>query len=117
MYRSHKMPVIACDREKVVAAKGIPKNEIVNRRLTGEMEEMMEQRKVYACGTDNCSPCLPVEGIERHAVAMAPVIASGDVVGAIIFLSPDNIQAATASQTEVDLAQAFALYLGELLSD
>ena len=117
MYRSHKMPVIACDKEKVVAARGIPKNEIVNRRLTGDMEEMMERRSVYAHDADNGSPCFPVEGIERHAVAMAPVIASGDVVGAIIFLSPDNIQAATAYQTEVDLARAFALYLGELLGD
>jgi len=117
LYCTHKMPVIACDKEKVVAAKGIAKKEIVNRRITAELVEIMAQRRVYAYDGNDDPLCFPVEGIERYAVACAPVIASGDIVGAILYLSADKAPLSPASETQAALVQVFAAYLGEQLGD
>lgn len=79
IYRTLKMPVIACDKEKVIAAKGIGKEKIANRRITVDLEEIMERRRVYAHDADSGSFCFSVEGVERYAIACALVIACGDV--------------------------------------
>lgn len=117
IYRIHKVPVIACDNDKVIAVKGISKEEIVNRRITTDLEDIIMRRKTYAHSESCDSFCLPVEGCERYALACAPVIASGDAVGALLLLSDDNDTASTATDTHIALVQTFAAYLGEQLSD
>ena len=54
LYRTHKAPVIACDKDKVIVAKGIGKEEIVNRRITADLDEIIERRGIYAHDTDRC---------------------------------------------------------------
>lgn len=117
LYRNYKMPVIACDKEKVVAAKGISSKEIINRRISDELSEIMKRRKVYVYDGNDNALCFPVDGFGRYAVACAPVIASGDIAGAILYLSADNAPLSPASETQVALVQVFASYLGEQFSD
>lgn len=117
MHRTYKMPVIACDQEKVVAAKGTGTKEIVNRWITPDLLEIMERRRVYAYDGNSDTPCLPIEGVERYAVACAPIIVSGDIAGAILYLSVDKTQISPASETQIALVRFSAAYLGEQLSD
>lgn len=117
LYRTYKMPVIACDKEKVVAAKGIAKKEIVNRRITDEFAGIMNQRKKYIYDGNDDTLCFPIEEVERYAVACASVIASGDVVGAILCLSADKVPLPPASETQAALVQVIAACLEEQLSD
>lgn len=117
LYRTYKMPVIACDTEKVVAAKGIGSKGIVNRMITEALAGIMERRKVYTYDGNTDTLFFPVEGIERYAVACAPVIASGDIAGAILYLSADKVPLSPALETQAALVQVFAAYLGEQFSD
>jgi len=117
LYRTHKAPVIACDKDKVIVAKGIGKEEIVNRRITADLDEIIERRGIYAHDTDSGTFCFPVEGVEQYAIVCAPVIASGDTVGSILILSADRTPAPSASDTQIELVQAFATYLGKQLGD
>lgn len=116
LYRIHKLPVIACDTDKVIAVKGISKEEVINRRITSDFEEILRRRNIYAYDVDD-APLFPVEGIEQVALACAPVIASGDVVGAILFLSEDDTPTHSATEIQISLVHSFAAYLGEQLSD
>jgi len=115
VYCAHKAPVIACDKEKVIAVKGIAEKEIINRRITEDLMGVMERREIYSYGGGD--PCFPVEGVERYAVACAPIIASGNVVGAILILSEDGTPGTTASNKEIGLVQVSASYLGTQLDD
>jgi len=117
LYRKQKMPVIACDKDKVVAVKGIGKKEIVNRRITADFAEIMERRRVFAYNGNDGTLCFPVEGVERYAIACAPIVASGDVAGAILYLSMDNARLSPASETQIALVEFLAEYLGEQLGD
>lgn len=117
LYSTHKMSVIACDKEKVVAAKGISDKVILNRRTTEELVGIIEQRNIYAYDGKKETLFQPVEGVERYAIACAPVIASGDVVGAILCLSSDETAVTAASDKQIGLVQVVATYLGKQLGD
>ena len=40
------LPAVICDRDHVVAVAGLPKKEMVERRLSVEMENILENRKM-----------------------------------------------------------------------
>jgi len=117
LYRKQKMPVIACDKDKVVAVKGIGKKEIVNRRITADFAEIMERRRVFAYNGNDGTLCFPVEGVERYAIACAPIVASGDVAGAILYLSMDDAPLSPASEIQIALVEVLAECLGKQLGD
>lgn len=117
IYRIHKVTIIACDNDKVICSKGISKEEIVNRRITADLENVITRREIYAHNAACDSIFFPVEGCERYALAVAPVVASGDAVGAILLLSANNDSASTATDTQIALVQTFAAYLGEQLGE
>ena len=45
---STKLSVIICDRDHCVAAAGISKKEVLERRITPVLEEIMEQRRTVS---------------------------------------------------------------------
>jgi AbrB family transcriptional regulator (stage V sporulation protein T) len=105
LYKNGGLPCIVCDKDHVVSAAGIPKKEILERRISPLLEELMEQRKSYAYTDTSKSPLRPVEGIDRYAVASAVITVAGDVVGTILFLSGDSESKATDLQIKlIDVA-------------
>lgn len=72
-----------CDRDTVIAVAGGGKRELLERRVSRELEELMTARGQYAA--DTCT--LPVtETDERYAVAVAaPILSEGDVLGCVLF--------------------------------
>lgn len=74
-----------CDRDTVIAVAGGGKRELLERRVSRELEELMTARGQYAA--DSCT--LPVtETDERYAVAVAaPILSEGDVLGCVLFVA------------------------------
>ena len=103
------MPVVITDRDHVVAANGIPKREVLERRVSGELEELMEQRKNYQyTGKERLKP---VEGLDRNATVIYPILSSGDVMGAAVLLEGEG--GCQASETENKAMQIAADFLGK----
>lgn len=99
------LPCIVCDKDHVVSVSGIPKKEILERRISPLLEEVMEQRKTIAHIDSQKSKIRPVEGVDRFAVASGLITVAGDVCGSIIFLSGDSDSKATDLQIKlVDIA-------------
>ncbi|HJB27060.1 MAG TPA: AbrB/MazE/SpoVT family DNA-binding domain-containing protein [Firmicutes bacterium] len=107
--KSMGMPVIITDRDHVVAANGIPKREVLERRVSGELEEIMEQRRSYQHSGKEAFK--PVEGISRSAAVIYPILSSGDVTGSVILLEGDGGR--QASETENKAIQIAADFLGK----
>ena len=107
-------PVIVCDRDHVISVAGIPKKELLERRVSPALEEMMEQRRNYAVGGD-MKKLQPVEGVDRYALVQAPIIAAGDVCGSLMFIAGDN--PAPATDTEIKLIQVGAAFLGRQMEE
>lgn len=97
------------DRDAIIAVAGGGKRELLERRVSRELEELMTARGQYAA--DTCT--LPVtETDEHYAVAVAaPILSEGDVLGCVLFAAARG--GAPAGETERKLAQAVAGFLGK----
>ena len=72
-------PVVIFDKDHVVASSGVSKKEFSERRVTGQLEELMENRGQYFCPNGDSNNFFPAEGVERTAIAVIQIITSGDV--------------------------------------
>lgn len=104
-------PTVIFDRDHVVAVAGVEKKEFSERRVSQGLEDYLERRSVYFCSSPSDKKVYPVEGVERAALACCPIIASGDVTGAVALLAGSNDSAVTEVQSS--LAQAAAQFLGK----
>jgi len=107
------MPTIICDRDHVVAAAGVSRKEFLERRVTPELEECMQSRTNFI--SKGKSGLKPVEGVDRAAEVIFPIIASSDVTGAVVLLANDGEEVPTES--EAKLAQVAASFLGKQMEE
>lgn len=109
MHKLAGCPVVVFDRDHVVASSGVTKKEFSERRVSPELEELMESRRQFFA-EDADRKFYAVEGVEQPALACMPILSSGDVTGAVTFLSSDNRQ--TVSELQKSLVNAAAQFLG-----
>lgn len=108
LHKTSGKAVIVCDRDHVVAAAGVPKKELLERRISPALEQLCDQRKSYILSPQE-HPLYPVEGIERTALIAFPIISAGDVCGSVVLLGEDSDQ---PSEAEEKLLCAAAGFLG-----
>jgi len=113
--RISSLPTIICDRDHVIAAAGVSKREFLERRVSAILEGYMENRRTYACHQGDLSAVNPVEGIDQEAAVIFPIIAAGDVTGAVIMLKSDTVK--IPSETEIKLCQSAAAFLGKQMEE
>lgn len=113
--RTSGLPTLVCDRDHVVAAAGVSKKEYLERRVTPVMEELMETRRGFAARRGDTNNLQPVEGVNRAAAVAYPIIAAGDVTGAVMMLM--NESAAIPGDTEIKLVQTAAAFLGRQMEE
>ena len=114
MARVSGTAVLICDRDHVIAVAGTPKKDWLERRLSGQLEQAMEDRQTAIRRIDS-QPLYPVDGNDRAAAVMAPIVAAGDVAGCVCFLSDERGTAPTES--EIHLAQVAAGFLGKQMEE
>ena len=93
-------PAVICDRDHVIAVSGMAKKEVIERRVSGSLEDLIEQRKSHVYRSREDQRLNPIEGIDRYAIAAAPILSQGDVNGAVIMLSGDDNEFATNEQNK-----------------
>ena len=110
MSRSTGSVCAVTDRDTVIAVAGGSKRELMGKRITPELEQIMESRKIYQY-TGEGQPLQVTEGIDSLLTTVAaPILAEGDRPRRELFLSLDP--AAVTGDTEYKLAQTIAAFLG-----
>ena len=113
--RISSMPTLICDTDHVIAAAGVSKREFLERRVSAVLENLMDARRSYIAGEKTLNNVQPSEGLEHNAAVIFPIIASGDVMGAVVMLSSENIKLPTGVETK--LAQSAAAFLGKQMEN
>lgn len=113
--RISNLPTIICDKDHVIAAAGVSKREFLERRITNVLESYMENRRSFQASPTSVNEIQPVEGIEHNAAVIYPIIAAGDVTGAVVMLKNETNKAPT--DTEIKLAQSAAAFLGKQMEE
>ena len=100
-----------CDRDAVVAIAGGARKELLDKPVSAQLSEVMEQRSPYRHESGVSS--LPVSAMdEKYCVsAAAPILSEGDVMGCVLFITPRGSQPGTG--LEFKLAQTVAIFLGK----
>lgn len=107
-------PVIVCDKDHVIAAAGLPKREILERRISSALEDIMENRNTYIYNAD-VTPLQPIEGVDKYCLVAMPIISSGDFTGSIMFI--DNDTNINISETDIRLIEVAAVFLGKQMEE
>ena len=107
------LPTLVCDRDNVIAVSGAPKKELLERRVSPELEELMSARRsLPGNGREHIKP---VEGTERLACVCSPILSQGDVNGAVMFVSGEKEY--TPTETQIKLIQTAAALLGKQIEE
>ena len=104
-------PVIVFDRDHVIAVSGAQKKEFHDRRISHELEELIEARRNFFAkqGGDHLRP---VEDLPRTAIAAMPILTSGDVTGAVAFLDSSDEKNTPPTDLQCSLISAASQFLG-----
>lgn len=102
------LTVLICDRDHCIAASGISKKEVLERRVTQTVEDIMEGRRVEVYPSGKALPA--IEGIDQKIAVAAPIMSEGDVSGAVVLTSAAG---ETASDSDIKLATVAASFLGK----
>ena len=108
-------PAVIFDRDHVVAVSGVQKKEYSERRISPALEDLLENRKSFAYTAESTHRLTPIEGIDKNALAVFPIISSGDITGAVAFI--ENQDNKKATEQHKMLAQAAAMFLGKQIEE
>ena len=112
--RTAGMSCAISDRDAVIAAAGGAKKDVLEKNVSAELEQLMEQRIIYARG-ESSLPDIPLSGRDGYRLVTAvPVITDGDVSGCVAFISEKEDTA--SSEVLLGLCQSAAQFLSRRIA-
>lgn len=116
LYKTCGIPVAVCDRDCVIACAGISKREYVEKKLSSDMETVIEGRSLYTYSSQKEKIYLTEDGKSNHVTSAMPIFAEGDVIGCVAAVSGNENKADTVgAEAETKLIQTAAGFLGKQL--
>ena len=105
---------VICDRDAVIAVSGGGRRELMDRHISGALEQIMENRRFYHAEAQATLPIL--EGSEEPCISVAaPIVSAGDVLGCVLFAAPKG--SAPHGDTEQKLVQTVSGFLGKQMEE
>ncbi|MDR2360645.1 MAG: AbrB/MazE/SpoVT family DNA-binding domain-containing protein [Oscillospiraceae bacterium] len=109
LYKTTEHMTVVCDRDTVLSVYGAPKRELSGRRVSAELERIMDARQMYRRKPGNeVMPVTDTDSAYSVAVA-APILSEGDVMGCVMFISSDDTE---MGEVEGKLVSTVARFLG-----
>lgn len=112
--RACNMTVLVCDRDHVIAAAGPSRKEFYERRVSAGLDEVMEGRQTYVAAGGG-HRLQPADTVPRYAAVACPILAAGDVTGAVCLIQPEG--GGAPAEGDVRLAQVAAAFLGKQMEE
>ena len=107
------LAVVICDRDSVIATAGLPKREYTDRKLSKELEEIIEGRSLFNAGNED----IPVvEGGQHYVSCAMPIISGGDITGCVASVKTGDLPTLQPG-LEAKLIQTAAGFFGRQLEE
>ena len=102
---------VITDRDNCIAVSGAARRELLDRRISAQLESLMDGRQTYQFRPGD--PPLPVnEGGEKFFLSLAcPILSQGDVMGCVLFAGTEGQM--STGEVEYKLVQTVAAFLGK----
>ena len=104
-------PTCITDKDNIIAVSGVPKRELSEKKISPEIEKMMEDKSTFVLKRGEDKRVNVIEGSEKYtAGVVVPIISEGDTIGSVVFFS--NETTPQMGEVEEKLAQSAAGFLG-----
>lgn len=100
---------IITDTDNVIAVSGAPKKELAEKRVSLELERLMEEKTSFIMKADEEGIPVIDGGDKYKAGVVHPIISEGDTIGSVVLLSEDG----AFGEVQDKLAQSAAGFLGK----
>ena len=111
MYKTTNKIAAGADRDSVISVYGTARKELIDKRISSELEQIMEGRQMYHKESGD-KKVYVVDDVDSVWISVAvPIISEGDVMGCVMFLSTD--EATQFGEVEVKLATTVSKFLGK----
>ena len=94
-----------------IAVAGGGKRDLMGKRISQQLEQIMEDRRIYRHTADERQIFVTDSNDKYCAAIAAPIICEGDALGLVLFISDGD--APLAGEPEYKLAQTIAAFLGK----
>ncbi len=109
-------PICITDKDNVIAVSGVPKRELSEKKISPDIERMMEEKSTFVCRTGDTKKVCVIDGSEKYtAGVVVPIISEGDTIGSVVFFSHDDNP--KMGEIEEKLAQSAAGFLGRHMEE
>lgn len=103
---------VITDKDNIIAVSGVPKKEVVEKRVSEELEQLMEKKTVFVMDSSSKNAIPIVDGADKYyAGVAAPIICEGDSIGTVIMISDGKKPG--FGEVEKKLCQSAAGFLGK----
>lgn len=92
LFKISKIPVVICDKDHIISCAGVSKKEILERRISKDLEEILLYRKIVKSNDVEKEHFQVMEGKNYKAICCHPILISYDVCGAIMFITDGTIK-------------------------
>ncbi len=107
------IPACISDKDTVIAVSGVSKKELMNKKVSGDIEKVMSQKGTYVSKTSDDSIAVADSNNSHTAGVAAPIVYDGDVIGTVMLLTVDDNT--DFGETEQKLAETAAAFLGKAI--
>ena len=104
--RSVHVPVLITDRDHVIAVSGASKRDLLEQRITPEVEQLLENRTTYIREKKE-DTLQPVQTGTKPANVLVPILGNGDIAGSVILLAEEDSLPRNLDRTCAQMAAAF----------
>lgn len=110
LYKTTNRVSIITDRDTCIAVSGVSKRELSDKRISPELEGIMEARQIYQ--RKERDSAVPIcDDTDKFLIDVAaPILSGGDVLGCVIFSAGPNDP--PSGDAEYKLVQATSAFLG-----
>ena len=104
-------PVCITDKDRVISISGVPKRELLDKKIASEIESLMEEKTTFVKkGKENKEIYICEDNNKYQVGALAPIISEGDSIGSVIIFSDDG---KTMTEIEEKSTETAAAFLGK----
>ena len=90
LHKTCGMAVVICDRDAVIACAGLPKKDYLEKKLSGELEEIVEGRSAYHYLSGSAAIHVTSDAQSATISCAMPIIADSDLIGCVAsVITPD----------------------------
>lgn len=115
LHKTCELSVIITDRDTIIATAGVPKKEYSEKRVSPDLENIIESRSFYRYAEGDKKIYAADEGASYFVSCAMPIITEGDIIGCVASMRDEKDSHALNAELETKLVQTAANFLSKQL--